>query len=108
MTIIKDIERLIWQIDNINECIIKDNFKILIRWGTIVAIHYTFRDKNDYYTTKKTQISEKNLEREKIKSIFNFITKFCDCEICEILFFSSVISLFNFVFPSSVTPISFT
>jgi len=34
-------------------------------------------------TTKKTKISEGYLVRENVKSLSNFVTKFCDQGICE-------------------------
>jgi len=37
-------------------------------------------------TTKKENISEGNLERKNVKSLYNFITKFYDHVICEFFF----------------------
>jgi len=55
-----------------------------------------------YITAKKTKISEGNLAKENMKSLSNFVTKFCDQGLCEILFFPSLTSLTNFAFPSSI------
>ena len=38
-------------------------------------------------TTKKTKISEGNLERENMKFLSNSLTKFCDQGICEGFYF---------------------
>jgi len=52
-------------------------------------------------TTKKTKISEGNIEMENLKFLSNSITKFCDQRICEGFYFSVA----NFAFPSSERPI---